>query len=70
MGVESLRAPELLFQPSMIGLGETGLAELLNFVFHSFNLKDQQLLADNVLLTGGCSQLPGMFSTALLHNNS
>lgn len=44
----------------MIGITETGLAELLNFIFNLFNANDQQLLANNVFLTGGCSQLPGI----------
>ncbi|XP_061391814.1 actin-related protein 5 [Musca vetustissima] len=60
VGVESLRAPELLFQPSMIGMYETGVAELLKFVFDNFSPEDQQTLADNVFITGGCSQLPGL----------
>ncbi|XP_073848208.1 actin-related protein 5 [Musca autumnalis] len=62
VGVESLRAPELLFQPSMIGMYETGVAELLKFVFDNFAPEDQQTLADNVFITGGCSQLPGLKS--------
>ncbi|XP_013107757.1 actin-related protein 5 [Stomoxys calcitrans] len=60
VGVESLRAPELLFQPSMIGMCETGLSDLLKFVFDSMPSEDQQTLADNVFITGGCSQLPGL----------
>ncbi|XP_023293865.2 actin-related protein 5 [Lucilia cuprina] len=60
VGVESLRAPELLFQPSMIGMSECGVAELLNFVFNLFNANDQQTLANNIFITGGCSKLPGL----------
>ncbi|KAM7342723.1 actin-related protein 5 [Cochliomyia hominivorax] len=60
VGVESLRAPELLFQPSMIGMSECGVAELLNFVFNLFNPTEQQLLAENIFITGGCSKLPGL----------
>ncbi|KAI9579045.1 hypothetical protein GQX74_005928 [Glossina fuscipes] len=60
VGVESLRAPELLFQPSMIGMSETGLAELIDFVFNAFPLDEQQTLASNIFITGGCSQLPGL----------
>uniref|UniRef100_A0A1A9WW28 Actin-related protein 5 n=1 Tax=Glossina brevipalpis TaxID=37001 RepID=A0A1A9WW28_9MUSC len=60
VGVESLRAPELLFQPSMVGVSETGLAELINFVFNTFPLDEQQTLADNIFITGGCSQFPGL----------
>lgn len=41
-------------------MSETGVAELLNFVFNQFNTHDQQSLANNIFLTGGCSQLPGI----------
>lgn len=67
MGVECIRAPELLFQPSMIGMSETGLAELINFVFNAFPLEKQQMLAGNIFITGGCSQLPGKFLKFLVY---
>ncbi|XP_075166642.1 actin-related protein 5 [Haematobia irritans] len=60
VGIESIRAPELLFQPSMIGMSETGLSELLKFVFDTFDSNDQQCLASNIFITGGCSRLPGL----------
>uniref|UniRef100_A0A1A9VW61 Uncharacterized protein n=1 Tax=Glossina austeni TaxID=7395 RepID=A0A1A9VW61_GLOAU len=44
----------------MIGMSETGPAELINFVFNAFPLDKQQMLADNIFITGGCSQLPGL----------
>ncbi|XP_055390427.1 actin-related protein 5 isoform X2 [Condylostylus longicornis] len=65
VGVEAIRAPELLFQPSMIGSGEAGLAEVMDYIFKLFNADDQQLLADNVFLTGGCSQFPVMYMQVL-----
>lgn len=58
----------MLFQPSMVGICETGLAELLKFVFDTFSPDDQQRLADNVFITGGCSQLPG--NTLALHKHT
>lgn len=45
----------------MIGMSECGVAELLNFVFNLFKPHEQQLLADNIFITGGCSKLPGIF---------
>lgn len=60
VGVETIRAPELLFQPSMIGSSECGLAELIDYVFKFFTPDEQLLLAQNVFLTGGCSLLPGL----------
>lgn len=53
------RAPELMFQPSMMGNLEAGLAEAMDYVFKHFSPEDQLLLANNVFLTGGASQFPG-----------
>ena len=39
------RVPELLFQPSMIGLEQAGIAETMNFVFGKFSAEDQDKLA-------------------------
>jgi actin-related protein 5 len=44
----------------MIGSGEAGLAETINYVLHLFAPEEQQILADNVYLTGGCSKFPGL----------
>lgn len=60
LGVESIRAPELLFQPSMIGSSEAGIIETIDFVLKLFTADEQQLLADNVFVTGGCARLPGL----------
>lgn len=57
--VHDFRAPELMFQPSMMGNLEAGLAETMDYVFKHFSPEDQLLLANNVFLTGGCSQFPG-----------
>lgn len=48
-----------MFQPSMMGNLEAGLAETLEYVFKHFTPEDQLLLANNVFLTGACSQFPG-----------
>lgn len=53
------RAPELMFQPSMMGNLEAGLAETMEYVFKQFSAEDQLLLANNVFITGGSSQYPG-----------
>ncbi|XP_037936479.1 actin-related protein 5 [Teleopsis dalmanni] len=60
VGVESLRAPELLFQPSMIGSSEAGIAELIDYVLKLFTPAEQLRLANNVFMTGGCAQFPGL----------
>lgn len=48
-----------MFQPSMMGNLEAGLAETMEYVFKHFSPEDQLLLANNVFLTGGSSQFPG-----------
>lgn len=63
------RAPELMFQPSMMGNLEAGLAEAMEYVFKHFTPEDQLLLANNVFLTGGASQFPGK-AMVTVHANS
>jgi len=60
LGVEAIRAPELLFQPNMMGSSEAGLAETIDFILKMFTNEEQLLLANNVFLTGGCSKFPGL----------
>ncbi|KAH8382852.1 hypothetical protein KR009_005587 [Drosophila setifemur] len=59
-GVEDIRVPEVLFQPSMIGCSEAGLAELIAFVLKLFQADEQQRLVEHVYLTGGCAQFRGL----------
>ncbi|XP_068148676.1 actin-related protein 5 [Drosophila tropicalis] len=59
-GVESIRVSEILFQPSMIGCSEAGLAELIDFVLKLFPADKQQRLVQHVYLTGGCAQFRGL----------
>lgn len=59
LGVESIRAPEILFQPSMIGSPEAGIAETIDFVLKQFSPDEQMLLVQNIYLTGGCSNFNG-----------
>ncbi|KAH8276792.1 hypothetical protein KR026_000909 [Drosophila bipectinata] len=59
-GIEEIRVPEILFQPSMIGSSEAGLAELIAFVLKLFPANEQQRLVNHVYLTGGCAQFKGL----------
>ncbi len=59
IGVETIRATELLFQPSMIGSSEAGLAETVEYVLKMLNDSEQMDLANSVFLTGGCSNFVG-----------
>lgn len=58
--VERIRAAEILFQPSMIGLMEAGLAETIDYVLKLFPADDQQRLVNNIFITGGGAKLPGL----------
>lgn len=58
--VEAIRAAEVLFQPSMVGIQEAGLAETIDYVLKLFPADQQQRLVDNVYLTGGVSKIPGL----------
>lgn len=59
VGVEAIRCTEMLFQPSLVGCPEAGLAELIEFVLRQFDAAEQQQLAENIFMTGGCAQFPG-----------
>jgi len=45
VGLEQIRVPELLFQPSMIGIDQTGISETLNFVITRYDEATQLKLA-------------------------
>lgn len=59
LGVESIRAPELMFQPSIIGSSEAGITETIDFILKQFSLDEQSLLVQNIFLTGGCANFKG-----------
>lgn len=53
LGVEQIRCPELLFQPSMLGLDQAGLAETTEFILGKASQDIQDRLVKHVFLTGG-----------------
>lgn len=57
LGIERIRAPELLFQPSMLGLDQAGLAETIEFMLRRLETERQDSIVQNVYLTGGCANL-------------
>lgn len=57
IGIERIRVPEILFQPSLIGNEQAGLAETLEMIFAQYTHEKQDLLAQNVFLTGGCASI-------------
>ncbi|KAI4871619.1 hypothetical protein NFI96_013397 [Prochilodus magdalenae] len=60
VGTERLRAPEVLFRPSLIGEEQMGLLETLQFVLEQYSPEQQALMAENVFLTGGNLMYPGV----------
>ncbi|XP_040156020.1 actin-related protein 5 [Anopheles arabiensis] len=60
VGVERIRAPEILFQPSIIGSYEAGLAETIDFVLKLFPAEQRGCLVNNIFLTGGCAKIRGL----------
>ncbi|KAH0564365.1 actin-related protein 5 [Cotesia glomerata] len=60
VGLERIRATEVLFQPSMIGLVEAGIPETIDFVLKLYSPEVQSLLVCNVFLTGGTAKFPGL----------
>ncbi|XP_065149196.1 actin-related protein 5 [Paramisgurnus dabryanus] len=60
VGTERVRAPEVLFQPSLIGEEQMGLIETLQFVLDQYSPDLQEALVKNVFLTGGNLQYSGV----------
>ncbi|GIX73756.1 actin-related protein 5 [Caerostris extrusa] len=58
LGLERIRIPEVLFQPTMVGIEQAGLAETIEMVLARYVISDQQKLAENVFITGGCAKIP------------
>lgn len=66
VGVEAIRCTEILFQPSMVGCPEAGLAEIIEYVLRMFTADEQQAMVGNVFMTGGCASFPGKNVTTML----
>ncbi|ORZ06107.1 actin-like protein Arp5 [Lobosporangium transversale] len=60
VNVERIRVPEVLFQPGIIGLDQTGLVETIQDVLKRFDAEARQRLVQNILVTGGMAQIPGL----------
>ncbi|XP_022084305.1 actin-related protein 5-like isoform X2 [Acanthaster planci] len=60
LSVERIRIPEIVFQPSIMGHDQAGLAETLEHVLRSYDSKMQDRLVQRVFLTGGNMLYPGM----------
>ncbi|XP_072176304.1 actin-related protein 5-like [Diadema setosum] len=60
LGVERIRGPEILFQPSIMGLEQGGLGETMEHVLRLYEPEVQNKLVQNVFLTGGNLNFPNM----------
>ncbi|XP_030068923.1 actin-related protein 5 [Microcaecilia unicolor] len=60
LGTERIRVPEILFQPSLIGEEQAGIAETMQYVLDRYPKEVQEELVQNVFLTGGNMMFPGM----------
>lgn len=59
LNIERIRVPEVLFQPSIMGIDSAGIVEILNDVFQRHE-DTQFMLANDIFLTGGNIQYPGL----------
>ncbi len=54
------QAPEVLFQPTLLGVGDKGLTDALIEVLQRVDSTVRAELASNILLAGGGSMIPGL----------
>ncbi len=54
------QAPEVLFQPTLLGVGDKGLTEAIVDVLMHVDPTVRAELASNILITGGGSMIPGL----------
>lgn len=59
MGPARFRAPELLFQPDLVGDESEGLHEVLAFAIHKSDLDLRRILFANIVLSGGSTLFKG-----------
>lgn len=59
-GSERIRVPEILFQPSIIGVEQGGITETIEFILTQYNADLQSRLVKNVFLTGAVASYPNM----------
>ncbi|KAH9619874.1 hypothetical protein KSS87_015402 [Heliosperma pusillum] len=63
MEVERFRCPEILFNPNIIGIDQSGLDEMVGVSLRRLSSKSQSLeeqMTSSILLTGGSTQFPGL----------
>ncbi|TPX68501.1 hypothetical protein SpCBS45565_g03078 [Spizellomyces sp. 'palustris'] len=53
LNVERIRVPEVLFQPSIVGLDQAGIIETFADILKRFSAEQQSRMVQSVLITGG-----------------
>lgn len=51
LAVERIKGPEVLFQPKIGGIDQSGLIEVINQVLKNYNSDIQKILLQNIFLT-------------------
>lgn len=59
VGPARFRAPELLFQPDLVGDESEGLHEVLAFAIHKSDMDLRRTLFANIVLSGGSTLFKG-----------
>lgn len=59
LNIERFRVPEIVFQPSLIGLDQSGIVEIVRDMLSRVDLQHRPLLTCDIFLTGGTNLLPG-----------
>ena len=59
LAVERIRIPEAIYQPSLLGIEQGGLAETIHYVLKLYDCNTQQRLVKNVFVTGGNTKYSG-----------
>jgi len=57
LGVDSVKPPEILFQPHLLGVDQMGLSELLISIANQFSQDYKEKLLSNIYISGGGAQI-------------
>jgi len=60
MGIVRVRVPECLFQPSIIGVDQAGVVEIMHNTLQNYSTDIQQKMTENLFLTGGLLHIKGL----------
>lgn len=58
LGVERIRVPEIVYQPSLLGIEQAGISETIDFILNHYSTDLQTALVQNVFVTGGNTKFP------------